>query len=199
MKTKTQNSKKFETKLINNFEIKSLDEAGRFSGYASVFNIEDSYKDIILPNAFEETLRERDVKKNVKLLWQHSAEEPIGFFDVIKEDNVGLYVEGKILLDVDKGKEAYSLIKNGAISGLSIGYNVKKAKHNSQDGTRIISAVDLWEISVVTFPANKYSNITFCKNYNPVSETKAFKNFSKNLDRAIVILGGNNQKWESGK
>jgi len=188
MKTKTKNSKKFETKLINNFEIKSLDEAGRFSGYASVFNIEDSYKDIILPSAFKKTLEERDVKKSIKLLWQHSAEEPIGYFDLIQEDNVGLYVEGKILLDVEKGKEAYSLIKNGAISGLSIGYNVKKAKFNNDNGTRVISAIDLWEISVVTFPANKFSNITFCKSYDPISETKEFKKFNLNLDRAIKIL-----------
>jgi HK97 family phage prohead protease len=141
-----------------------------------------------LPNSFKETLEERDIKKSIKLLWQHSAEEPIGYFDVIREDNVGLYVEGKILLDIEKGREAYSLIKTGAISGLSIGYNVKKAKFDDNNGTRIISKIDLWEISVVTFPANKLSNITFCKSYNPISETKEFKKFNKNLDRAIEIL-----------
>jgi len=188
MQTKIKKSKKFETKLLNKFEIKSLDEAGSFSGYASVFNIEDSFKDIILPNAFKETLEKKNIKENIKLLWQHSAEEPIGYFNVIKEDNVGLYVEGKILLDVKKGQEAYSLIKNGAISGLSIGYNVKKAKHDTQNGTRIISKIDLWEISIVTFPANKFSNITFCKSYSPISETKEFKKFDKTLDKVIEIL-----------
>jgi len=181
-------SKNFETKLINKFEFKSLDEAGRFSGYASIFNIEDSCKDIILPNAFKETLKQKNLKKSIKLLWQHSPKEPIGYFDIIKEDNVGLYVEGKILLDVEKGKEAYSLIKSGAVSGLSIGYNVKKANFDKDKGVRIISEIDLWEISVVTFPANEYSNITYCKNYNPVSETKEFKAFDKSLNRVIEIL-----------
>ena len=186
-----------ETKhLKKGCEIKSIDSQGRFSGYASVFNIEDSYKDIILPKSFNNTLKNRNIQKEVKLLWQHSPEEPIGYFETIKEDSVGLYVEGQLMLDVERGREAYSLIKSGAVSGLSIGYNVKQAYKNEKSGVRVIGEVDLWEISVVTFPANKLSNITFIKNSKPFKETKEmkisqseeFKKLNIALDKALNVL-----------
>lgn len=188
-------NEKFETKCNKGFEIKSIDAQGKFSGYASVFNIEDSYKDIILPNAFKGTLKQRNISKDIKLLWQHSPEEPIGSFNVIKEDSVGLYVEGQLLMDVARAKEAYSLIKNGSISGLSIGYNVNEAFVNKETGIRVISDVDLWEISVVTFPANNLANITHIKNEKPFKETKAinkmteFDKLNKSIDRIMSLLG----------
>lgn len=196
-------NKNFEIKNHKSLEIKSLDEYGKFSGYASVFNIEDSYKDIILPSSFKKTLNGRSIKKDIKLLWQHSPEEPIGVFNVIKEDGVGLYVEGQLLLDVKRAKEAYSLIKNGSVSGLSIGYNVNEAFINKDTGVRVISDVDLWEISVVTFPANHLSNITYVKNKKPFTEKKQlfskcdkkffhssleFKKLNKSIEKIINIL-----------
>jgi HK97 family phage prohead protease len=188
-KVKNNHSNKFEVKQIEGFEIKSIDSEGKFCGYASVFNVEDSYKDIILPKAFQKTLeRKNGIEKEIKLLWQHSPEEPIGIFDIIKEDSVGLYVEGRIQLDVEKGREAYSLIKSGAVSGLSIGYSVKNANLDKDSGVRTISDIDLWEISIVTFPANRHANITFVKTYNPVYETKEFKKFEKALNKALRVL-----------
>lgn len=196
-------NKDLEIKNHKNLEIKSLDDYGRFSGYASVFNIEDSYKDIMLPNSFKKTLHGRNIKKDIKLLWQHSPEEPIGVFNVIKEDSVGLYVEGQLLMDVARAKEAYSLIKNGSISGLSIGYNVNEAFINKDTGVRVISDVDLWEISVVTFPANHLSNITYVKNNEFFMEKKKgyakhnkgfnqnisdFENLNNSIEKIINIL-----------
>lgn len=155
-------SGKFERKNIS-LEIKKIDSLGKFCGYASVFNVEDSYNDIILPSAFKETLKTKNIKSDVKLLWQHAPEKPIGYFEIIKEDTVGLYVEGQIILDIQQGLEAYNLIKSKSVSGLSIGYIVNKSEYDSKNGTRIIQEIELFEISIVTFPANQYSNITFCK------------------------------------
>lgn len=188
METKINKTNDFETKLSENFEIKSIDGTGRFSGYASVFNIKDNYRDIILPNAFRKTLQNRNIKSDIKLLWQHSSEEPIGYFESMREDNVGLLVEGKILLDVEKGREAYSLIKSGAISGLSIGYNVVKADFDKKSGIRVISEIDLWEVSVVTFPANRHSKIIYCKNYDPNFDSEVVDLFDKNCDKLIFAM-----------
>ena len=139
-------------------EIKNISGLGKFCGYASIFNVEDSYNDVVLPKAFSKTLQ---TKSNIKLLWQHQADKPIGYFNIIKEDNIGLYVEGQILLDLKQGKEAYDLIKSKSVSGLSIGYKVKDFEY--ENNTRLLKEIDLFEISVVTFPANEFSNITFCK------------------------------------
>ncbi|MDD2840094.1 MAG: HK97 family phage prohead protease [Rickettsiales bacterium] len=162
MDTKIKKLKVLERKNVS-LEIKSIDSYGKFCGYASVFNIKDSYNDIVLPLAFKKTLQKKNAKKDIKLLWQHSQDKPIGYFEVIKEDSVGLYVEGKIMLDVRQGMEAYNLIKAKSVSGLSIGYMVKMAEYDKKDNTRLLKEIELFEISVVTFPANEYSNITYCK------------------------------------
>lgn len=136
-----------------------MDESGMFSGYASVFGELDNHNDVILPGAFEHTLLERHFGRNVKLLWQHEQKEPIGFFVKILEDEHGLYVEGKILLEVQKGREAYELLKSGAVGGLSIGYNVVDYSIDTETGIRLIKQVDLFEISLVTFPANEAAGV----------------------------------------
>lgn len=148
--------------LKNSFlEIKTSGNYGKFCGYASVFNIKDSYNDIVMPNAFKKNLSKKNAK-DIKMLWQHKHDKPIGVFEIIKEDSIGLYVEGKIGLNSEAGKEAYSMIKSNAVSGLSIGYLAKEFEFKN-DGTRLLQEVELFEISVVTFPANNYSNITYCK------------------------------------
>lgn len=162
MNTKIKKLKTLERKNAT-LEIKSIDSFGKFCGYASVFNIKDSYNDIVLPMAFKKTLQSKNAKKDIKLLWQHSQDKPIGYFEVIKEDTIGLYVEGKIMLDIQQGLEAYNLIKTKSVSGLSIGYIVKDVEYDKKGDTRLLKEIDLFEISIVTFPANEYSNITYCK------------------------------------
>jgi HK97 family phage prohead protease len=102
-------------KLDFNLQVKSLDSTGRFAGYASVFDVVDNQNDIILRGAFAQTLKER--VGDIKMLWQHQQDEPIGIFERMFEDKNGLYVEGKLLLDVARAKEAYFLLKEGALSG----------------------------------------------------------------------------------
>lgn len=163
--------------------VKSLDSTGRFAGYASVFDVVDNQKDIILRGAFSQTLKGR--ARDIKMLWQHQQDEPIGIFERMFEDARGLYVEGKLLLDVARGKEAYSLLKEGAIGGLSIGYSPIKYRIHEKTGVRLLSAVELWEISLVTFPANEAAKITVVK--QGIS-TVQLAELSQVLDRAIEVL-----------
>jgi len=138
--------------------IKAVGSDGTFEGYGSVFGNKDSYGDIVQPGAFKKTLQERS---GVKLLWQHDTREPIGVFEEIYEDDHGLVVKGKLSLDVQRGREAYSLIKMGAIEGLSIGYSTVKEKFDK--GARLLTELKLFEVSVVTFPANEISTISSVK------------------------------------
>ncbi|MDR1498700.1 MAG: HK97 family phage prohead protease [Rickettsiales bacterium] len=131
---------------------------GVFYGYASVFNVEDSHHDIILNGAFTNSLKTRCVN-SVDLLWQHDSNNKIGKFSILREDPIGLYVEGKI---TEGNDNIYSYVKSGFVNGLSIGYRVNDF-YIDDNGRRIIKSLDLIEISIVNFPANKHSNITHCK------------------------------------
>lgn len=187
--------KRFGAKLA----IKSLDGEGRFAGYASVFDIVDSQKDIILRRAFMRTLSGRSAE--IKLLWQHRQDEPIGVFDRIFEDARGLYVEGRLLLNVARAREAYSLLKEGAVSGLSIGYSPVKFATDARTGVRKLADVDLWEISLVTFPANEAAGVTVVKQAEPqwgqAMRSGQLIGLSEALDRAIGVLSSFQRRRES--
>lgn len=142
------------------FELKELNEDGTFTGYASVFGVVDLGLDVIHKGAFKKTLQER---KNVRMLWQHDQHQPIGVYTKVAEDDHGLMVEGKIALDVQKGKEAYSLLKMGAMDGMSIGYSVVKDEMDNTTGIRNIKELKLYEVSLVTFPMNTSSTVTAVK------------------------------------
>ena len=141
--------------------IKSVDEAGRFTGYASVFGVVDHQNDVIVPNAFRGSLFGRE--REIKLLWQHNQAEPIGVFDVVREDARGLYVEGQLLMDVQRAKEAYALLQSGAINGLSIGYSPVRFRTDPVTKVRYLEEVELFEISLVTFPANSRAQVALVK------------------------------------
>lgn len=163
-------------------QLKSLSEEGRFAGYASVFEVVDNQNDMILRGAFSKTLRERT--SNVKLLWQHQMDEPIGVIERIFEDSKGLYVEGRLLLGVARAREAYDLVKAGALEGMSIGYTPIKYAFEPKTGTRQIQEVTLWEVSLVTFPANTHAGITVVKS----GEQPLLLELAEALDRATNIL-----------
>lgn len=122
---------------------------GRLEGYASLFDVPDANGDEVAPGAFAAALLRRD--RRVKLLWQHDASRPIGVWEVLREDARGLFVQGRLLREVQAGAEALALLEAGAIDGLSIGYRAIRTARLS-DGRRRLLEVDLWEISLVTFP-----------------------------------------------
>ncbi len=140
---------------------------GEFEGYASLFNIADLGKDVVMPGAFASTLQNRGAR-GIKMLWQHKASEPIGVWLSIVEDSRGLRVKGCLNLDVARAREVYSLIKQGAADGLSIGFRAGKAIRDRKTGLRHLEKIDLWEISVVTFPMLPQARVNAVKR-GPIS------------------------------
>jgi HK97 family phage prohead protease len=124
---------------------------GVFSGYASLFGVEDLARDVILPGAFGKSLKQRGAG-GVKLLWQHDPAQPVGEWLDIREDARGLRVEGRILTELERGRELLALMRAGILDGLSIGFRTVRANAAGRTGTRRLAEVDLWEISLVTFP-----------------------------------------------
>ncbi|AOG09786.1 HK97 family phage prohead protease [Agrobacterium sp. RAC06] len=131
--------------------LKGVAGDGRFSGYASLFGEVDLGRDAIEPGAFAASLTKRGAG-GVRMLFQHDPAEVIGRWTVIREDERGLYVEGKLATDVGRAREVHALMKAGALDGLSIGFRAVKTRADRKTGVRRILEADLWEISVVTFP-----------------------------------------------
>ncbi len=146
------------------FKIKAVSEDGLFSGYGSVFGVVDSYQEVVAAGAFKESLDNR----MPSLLWQHRSGEPIGVYSTVKEDNIGLHVEGKLALKTTRGAEAYELLKMGAISGLSIGFVTREDSYDRVTGVRTLKKVDLWEVSLVTFPANDAARVATVKSIESI-------------------------------
>lgn len=151
------------------FEAKALRQEGTFEGYASVFEVVDDQRDRVAPGAFRRSL-ESHGPQGIKLLWQHDARQPIGVWEDVREDEKGLYVKGRLLLEVQRAREAYALLKAGALDGLSIGYSTIEASFDERSGVRRITEVDLWEVSLVTFPANMQARVGAVKAVVPFQD-----------------------------
>jgi hypothetical protein len=143
-------------------DIKSMTDEGTFEGYGSIFGNVDSYGEKVLPGAFVESLaKHRREGSNVMMLWNHNSYEPIGIWEDLAEDAKGLWGKGRLLLDIQRAREVHALAKNNAIGGLSIGY---RELDTDQDGSiRLLKKLDLYEISPVTFPANRRARIESVK------------------------------------
>ena len=124
---------------------------GVFVGYASLFGRRDSQGDIVLPGAFAQSLSRRPAS-DVRLLFQHNPAEPVGTWLDMRETERGLYVEGRLDPNVQRGRELLSLLESGGLDGLSIGFKTVTARRDRASGARLLVQVDLWEISLVTFP-----------------------------------------------
>ena len=152
------------------FELKAYDDdeddeaKGMFSGYASVFGNKDLGNDVVVQGAFQKSIRAKGARK-IKMLFQHDPKEPIGVYTKVREDAQGLYVEGKLAMQTQKGREVYELMKMGAIDGLSVGYRVdaKGYSYDDRGKKRYLKQVDLMEISAVTFPMNPKARVNAVK------------------------------------
>ena len=140
------------------------DEDGSFEGYASIFNNKDLGNDVIRKGAFSNTLYDKKPRQ-IKLLYQHKTDEPIGVIDSVEEDNKGLKVKGRLAMQTQKGREVYELMKMGALDSMSIGYKLSPDgyKYDDKNKRRVIKEVDLMEVSMVTFPMNPKAKVTKVK------------------------------------
>jgi hypothetical protein len=125
---------------------------GVFSGYAAIFARRDLGGDVIEPGAFAETLRARGGAAGLRVLFMHDPKEPIGTLELAREDGRGLMVRGRLIPGVRRAHEVYALVKAGALDGLSIGFKPVRARRDPVAGVRRLIAIDLWEVSLVTFP-----------------------------------------------
>lgn len=139
-----------ETKFVGE-PPSSVTQAGVFEGYASLFDQPDLGRDVVVRGAFSASLARRGAA-GVRMLWQHDPAEPVGRWLSIVEDARGLKVRGQLNLAVARAREIRSLLLDGGIDGLSIGFRVERARTDKATGLRRLEKLDLWEISLVTFP-----------------------------------------------
>jgi HK97 family phage prohead protease len=173
------------------FECKEAEGDMIVEGYGSTFGNKDHGGDIVLRGAFAESL----TKRSPKMLWQHNSGEPIGVWLEAREDNEGLYLKGKIL-PTALGKDAYTLLKAGAIDTMSIGYRVTEQEYTQEDSksVRLIKKCELYEVSLVTFPMNEMAKVTSVKSELPdnVRDFELFlrdAGYSRADARAIASCG----------
>jgi HK97 family phage prohead protease len=165
------------------------DEDGIFEGYASVFGVVDQGMDVVERGAFMKSLGSG---RKVKMLWQHDVSQPIGVWDEIREDDRGLFVRGRLLKEVAKGREAMALLRAGALDSMSIGYRTIAATDEAGGRVRKLMEVELHEISLVTFPMLPDAKVTSVKSITTEREFEAFlrdAGYSRKEATAIALHG----------
>ncbi len=141
-----------EVKFTALGQVETGTDGTAIEGYASLFGKVDQGGDVVRQGAYQASLKRlNDAGRRVKMLWQHDPTRPIGIWDEVREDERGLYVKGRILPDIAQGREAAALVAAGAIDGLSIGYRTVQSERDPK-GRRVLNELDLWEVSLVTFP-----------------------------------------------
>lgn len=176
------------------FQIKEVRNSGTFAGYGSVYGNVDSGLDIMAKGCFTESLADMAAKSRMPaMLWQHRQGEPIGAYTAMKEDENGLYVEGKLALKTQRGAEAYELMQMKAISGLSIGFQTRTDSYDQKSGIRTVTKADLWEVSLVTFPMNDMARVATVKSIEEITDFKGAElflrdagGFSRSEAKALV-------------
>ncbi len=128
-----------------------IEPDGTVEGYASLFGEVDQARDMVMPGAFTQTLKARGIRR-IPMLFQHDPAEPVGVWLDLREDMRGLHARGRLIPDVMRARELLSLVRNGAIDGLSIGFRTVQGRVDPRTRVRRLYQVDLWEISIVTFP-----------------------------------------------
>lgn len=154
--------------------IDGVEADGSFAGYASLFGRVDLGRDVVERGAFEKSLKRRGVA-GIRMLFQHDPNQPIGAWTEIREDARGLFVRGRLQVEVGRAREVLSLMRGGALDGLSIGFKTVRARNDPAAGVRRIVEAALWEISVVTFPMLPGARIDHVKAARPLPTTREFE------------------------
>ncbi len=159
-----------------------IDAEGRFAGYASVFGQVDQGGDIVMAGAFKKSLAKKGAS-GIRLLFQHDPKEPIGIWEKIVEDGFGLWVQGRLLPGVERSDALRSLIEGRAIDGLSIGFKSERASKDKVSSHRRLWQINLWEISIVTFPMMEGARIS-----SGVNMANDDFSLAQSLDAAISLF-----------
>lgn len=182
------------TKTVGHGERKFVDMAlsgvaadGTFAGYASLFGEPDLARDVVERGAFARSLARRGAA-GVRMLFQHDPAEPIGAWQELREDARGLFVRGRLALEVARAREALALMRQGGLDGLSIGFRTVRASADRKARLRRILEADLWEISVVTFPMLPGARIHAVKAAEPPGAPPRMANLAATIRRAAKNL-----------
>lgn len=162
-----------DTKTIElNFELKASNGEGGFEGYASAMTL-DRGGDIVDMGAFDRSLaRHKARNTKPKMLWNHDPNKVVGVWDEFSQDDKGLYVKGRCIKSTTLGKDCHELLLAGAIDSMSIGYMTREAEYEEGGEVRRLKEVDLWEVSLVTFPMNEDARVTAVKRIESVREVE---------------------------
>jgi HK97 family phage prohead protease len=163
---------------------------GTVEGYASLFGEIDQARDMVMPGAFERSLKVRGVRR-IPMLFQHDPAEPVGVWLELREDHRGLYAKGRLIPEVARGRELYALLKAGTADGLSIGFRTVKGRLDPKTRIRKLDVIDLWEISIVTFPLLPGARVHAVKEASSPPSTHAWTRNSVTrqswpVDRSLV-------------
>lgn len=189
-------------------DLKATNDDGSVEGYGSVFGVRDSYDDVIAAGAFQASLAAHKKAGTMPaMLWQHDSDKPIGVWTEMVEDSKGLRIKGQLALETTLGKEAHALLKMGALNGLSIGFVSKQWAYDRETDVRTLTEIDLWEVSLVTFPANGAARVTNVKSVDellaPKDAERALRDagFSKSDATAFVsrVMRMGQQRSESAQ
>lgn len=165
--------------VVGNFEFKADSaDTGGIKGYGAFYGNLDNTYDVLHKGAFAE------ISRSIKMLYQHRSDKLIGKWDIVSEDEKGLVVEGNINLNTSMGRDAYELAKSGALTDLSVGF-VTKEREYDEEGIRHIKKADLYEVSLVSFPANEKANIISVKSEDIQNE--------RDFEWALKSLGYSNK------
>lgn len=160
------------------FEIKDIGDQGNFTGIASVYNVVDNGDDVVEPGAFTKTIADKGDTR--PLLWQHR--DPIGTC-ILQDSPSALLLQGKLCLGVQAGKDALTLLKDGVVKGLSIGFQT--VRYDIVGGVRHLKELKLWEVSLVTFPMNEQALVTGVKGANNREVRRALRSFKSDILAAL--------------
>lgn len=181
-------------------DLTRVEADGSFSGYASIFGKVDMGRDIVMPGAFAESLARRGAS-GIKLLFQHDPNEPIGVWTDIREDGKGLWVRGRLMTEVARAREVLSLMRAGALDGLSIGFRTVEGRKDPTSGVRRLYRIDLWEISVVTFPMLPEARVDAVKRKEKEGEGHPFETglpaFPGKVETGFPFGNAANRDWVS--
>lgn len=148
-------------------ELRVSDEGeGSFEGHGAIFDVVNSHREIVKKGAFKESIEKRGTK-GIKMFFGHDRNMPIGKWTEIREDKKGLFVKGQLLLPLERAKEAFLLMKEDILDGLSIGFRIVEETFDRVEEQFILNKVDLREVSLVTMPSAEGALITKVRDASP--------------------------------